>query len=60
MSTLPVELLPPPVASYVQTGAPVGRTLRDVETVSNQVPRLVWGAAALGAAYMAYKRWRHQ
>lgn len=54
----PSQPLPAPLAAYLQTGAPMSTIRRDLGSAMAQVPRVVWGIAAVLASYMTYKAWK--
>ena len=50
--------LPPSIQRYAVSGQPPSPILRDLGTVSNQIPRWGYAALALGAGWLAYKAWK--
>lgn len=57
----PTTSLPVPVQRYVLTGAEPSPILRDLTTVTNQVPRWAYATAAglsFWMAWKAYKLWK--
>jgi hypothetical protein len=58
MSEEKLRLMPVKVQRYLRSGEPVGTMRRDLGAASAQIPRLVWGASAVGASVLAYYSWK--
>lgn len=52
-----VSVLPPKLRRYAATGTPPSTVVRDLVTVSNQIPRWAYAVVALGAGWIAYRSW---
>ena len=53
-----VSAMPPAVQRYAETGEPPSTFRRDLVTVTNQIPRWVYGGFALLSGWMAYKAYK--
>lgn len=55
---MPTQPLPEQLQAFLRTGQPMSTVRRDLGSAMAQVPRVVWGALALGAGYLSYRRWK--